>query len=333
MSKAWGLNDFKESQMLHTVLNAWTSVALTGWSNVSDLYGNPSVQEKAGGKFKSGKFESADGALNYKLFVPSTYSGTPMPLVVMLHGGGQDADDFALGTGMNELAEEFQFLVLYPEQSCGSNWQRCWNWFEKAHHERGQGEPALIAGMTQAILSEYAVDETRVCIAGLSAGGAMALIVGRVYPDLFTAVGCHSGLAHRSATDGYAALQAMRDGVDECQVAKSESSPSVPVIVFHGDMDTTVHVKNSRGIVQQSIEAYLAQTSDEDVEVAFSEDTGETASRRFTRNVHRGKAGEVVAEHWTLHGAGHAWSGGSRRGSYTDAYGPDASKEMLRFFL
>jgi poly(hydroxyalkanoate) depolymerase family esterase len=318
--------------MLHIVLNAWTSAALTGWTNVSCLGGNPSVEEKASGTFNSGKFESAAGALDYKLFVPSTYDGTPMPLVVMLHGGGQDADDFARGTGMNELAEECRFLVLYPEQSSGSNWQRCWNWFEKAHHERGQGEPALIAGMTREILSGYAVDETRVCIAGLSAGGAMAVIMGRVYPDLFTAVGCHSGLAHRSATDGYAALQAMRDGVDACQVAETESSPGVPVIVFHGDMDRTVHVKNSTGIVQQSIDTYLAQTSDEEVELAFSENTGETASRRFTRSVHCGKAGEVVAEHWTLHGAGHAWSGGNRRGSYTDAYGPDASKEMLRFF-
>jgi poly(hydroxyalkanoate) depolymerase family esterase len=293
------------------------------------------AREAGGGKFISDRFEADFGSLRYKLFIPSKYTGAPLPLVVMLHGCGQDADDFACGTGMNELAEKFHCLVAYPEQSHGANGGKCWNWFDEAHHQRDQGEPALIAGVTQKIVAEYAVDGTRVCVAGLSSGGAMAVILGRTYPDLFTAVGCHSGLAHGSATDYYGAMLAMRDGVDLSALARTGYATSVPIIVFHGDMDATVHFKNSAGVVRQSINSYAAQirSEREKFEMTLSEEKGETTGRGFTRNIHRGKAGEIVAEQWTVHGAGHAWSGGSRRGSYTDSNGPDASEEMLRFFM
>jgi poly(hydroxyalkanoate) depolymerase family esterase len=236
---------------------------------------------------------------------------------------------------MNELAERFRCLVAYPEQSPSANCGKCWNWFEESNHLRGQGEPALIAGVTQKILAEYAVDETRVCVAGLSSGGAMAVILGRTYPDLFTSVGCHSGLAHGSATDRYGAMLAMRDGADLGALAKTGPAASLPIIVFHGDMDSTVHWKNSVGVVQQSIDSYAAQMrhAREKVEIALSEETGEATGRGFTRKVHRGTAGEIVAEQWTVHGSGHAWSGGRRCGSYTDTNGPDASEEMLRFFM
>jgi poly(hydroxyalkanoate) depolymerase family esterase len=321
--------------MLNPMLDAWTSLARSPWNMDPFGFGislAPAQQADAG-KFISDRFDADFGSLRYKLFIPSEYSGAPLPLIVMLHGGGQDADDFALGTGMNELAEKFHCLVAYPEQSSGANYSKCWNWFEEAHHQRGQGEPALIAGVTRKILTEYAVDETRVCVAGLSAGGAMAVILGRTYPDLFTAVGCHSGLAHGSATDTYGAMRAMRDGADLGAVAKTGPAASVPIIVFHGDMDSTVHLRNSAGVVQQSIDSYAAQIRQGGEEIALSEETGETTGRGFTRNIHRGKAGEIVAEQWTVHGTGHAWSGGSWRGSYTDTNGPDASEEMLRFFM
>jgi poly(hydroxyalkanoate) depolymerase family esterase len=236
---------------------------------------------------------------------------------------------------MNELAEKFHCLVAYPEQSPCANGGKCWNWFEEANHQRGQGEPALIAGVTQKIVAEYAVDQARVFVAGLSSGGAMAVILGRTYPDLFTAVGCHSGLAHGSATDRFGAMQAMRHGADPDTLPKAAPAASVPIIVFHGDMDSTVHLKNSAGVVQQSIDSYAAAVPRErkQISIAISRETGEVTGRAFTRKIHRGKAGEVVAEQWTVHGTGHAWSGGSRRGSYTDANGPDASEEMLRFFM
>jgi poly(hydroxyalkanoate) depolymerase family esterase len=323
--------------MLNTMLDAWSSLALSPWN--ADPFGfgiSLAPARKTGaGKFISDRFDADFGSLRYKVFIPSNYTGAPLPLIVMLHGCGQDADDFACGTGMNELAEKFHCLVAYPEQSSGANGGKCWNWFQQAHHQRGHGEPALIAGVTQKVVAEYTVDETRVCVAGLSSGGAMAVILGRTYPDLFTAVGCHSGLAHGSATDLYGAMLAMRNGADLDALTKTVPGKSVPIIVFHGDMDSTVHVKNSASVVQQSIDGYAAQVTHEreKFEMALSEETGETTGRGFTRNIHRGKAGEIVAEQWTVHGTGHAWSGGSRRGSYTDTNGPDASEEMMRFFM
>jgi poly(hydroxyalkanoate) depolymerase family esterase len=314
--------------MLHTMLDAWSSFARFPLA--------PAAAQDAG-DFIAGRYQGDAGALRYKLFIPSSYVGAPLPLLVMLHGGGQDADDFALGTGMNELAEEYGCLVAYPEQSTEANWSRCWNWFDPANHHRGRGEPALIAGLTHKIMGEYAVDRTRVYAAGLSAGGAMAVILGRTYPDLFAAVGCHSGLAHGCATDRYGAMLAMRDGAAPQASASgpADEAPlsSVPIIVFHGDLDFTVHPKNSVAVVQQSIACYTAQMAHEPPALSISKETGETAGRGFTRHVHKGHGGRIVAEHWTVNGVGHAWCGGNRRGSYTETSGPDASREMLRFFL
>jgi poly(hydroxyalkanoate) depolymerase family esterase len=319
--------------MLSTMLDTWSSLALSPWGEPLCQAPLSTAATHDAGAFLAGRYDSDAASLDYKLFIPSSYTGEPLPLIVMLHGGGQDADDFARGTGMNELAEKFGCLVAYPVQSPAANWSRCWNWFDEAHHQRGKGEPALIAGVTRKVMAEYAVDRARVSVAGLSAGGAMAVILGRTYPDLFTAVGCHSGLAHGCATDHYGAMVAMRDGVDPHALAHANAVASVPIIVFHGDVDFTVHPKNGRGVVQQSIDSYTAQMPQEREKIASSQQIGQTAGRRFTRSIHRGKTGRVVAEQWTVHGAGHAWSGGSGRGSYTDATGPDASREMLRFFV
>ena len=293
----------------------------------------PAPQSTPGARRKPAQFLSerliADcGSLRYKLFVPAAYdgAGAPLPLIVMLHGYGQDADDFARGTGMNALAEKYGCLVAYPEQSCDAYGTRCWNWFEQAHHHRGQGEPALIAGVATRIMSEYAVDAGKVFVAGLSSGGAMAVIVGRTYPDLFAAVGCHSGLAHGAARDRFGAMQAMLHGagVDAHYGARD----SVPTIVFHGDLDATVHPDNGRHVVEQTIRGGMAGMA-----CAASRESGDATGRSYTRDIHRSKTGGIIAEQWTVHGAGHAWSGGSRRGSHTDANGPDASEEMMRFFI
>jgi len=308
--------------MLNMMLDAWTSLALTPFATASS---------DNGGDFVTHRYQGQTGSLRYKLYVPSSYVGSPLPLVLMLHGGGQDAEDFALGTGMNELAEETGCLVAYPEQSTEANWSRCWNWFDRAHHHRGRGEPALIAGLAQQLMADYAVDRSRVYVGGLSAGGAMAVIVGRTYPELFAAVGCHSGLAHGSATDQYAAAQVMRDGAAAPALAGPASSP--PVIVFHGDQDFTVHPNNGAGVVRQSIDCHMAQAAHAAQTPSVSEETGETAGRGFVRQVYKAHTGRVLAEHWIVGGVGHAWCGGKRRGSYTEAGGPDASREMLRFFL
>jgi len=309
--------------MFTPFLDAWSSMTLH-WCGVPG-------ERIAGSRFTHGLHEDGARALRYRLFIPGGERG-PMPLIVMLHGCGQDATDFAAGTGMNALAEEHGCLVLYPEQSCGAHWNRCWNWYDLAHHRRGEGEPALIAGLTRRIMAEHPVDTGRVAVAGLSAGGAMAVILGRTYPDLFSAVGCHSGLAHGSASSEAGALLAMRAGTDPSAPTPPAACGAVPVIVFHGDADVMVHRRNSSAVVRQSLDSHALEGRARNDGIAVVAETGRTGGRAFTRDVHREETGGVLAEQWTVHGAGHAWSGGDARGSYTDARGPNASEEMLRFF-
>jgi poly(hydroxyalkanoate) depolymerase family esterase len=232
--------------------------------------------------------------------------------VVMLHGCKQTPDDFAVGTRMNQLADELGFIVIYPAQAWNANLSRCWNWFRAADQQRDDGEPSLIAGITRQVIARYNTDTRRVYIAGLSAGGAMAAIMAQTYPDLYAAVGIHSGLPYASARDAVSAISAMRG-----QRSDTVLLPSVPTIVFHGDRDTTVHPRNGE---YGSAEAKLRS------------ETGEVGGRTYTRTTRRGAAGSAF-EHWLVHGAGHAWSGGNAEGSFADPKGPDATREMLRFFL
>ncbi|MGJ7521468.1 extracellular catalytic domain type 1 short-chain-length polyhydroxyalkanoate depolymerase [Variovorax sp. LT1P1] len=269
--------------------------------------------------------------LAYKLYVPPANSdgdSAKRPLVVMLHGCTQGAADFAAGTQMNLLAREAGALVLYPEQTQRANAQKCWNWFKPQHQQRGKGEPEALAMLIRSIVDEHDVDDARVYVAGLSAGGAMADILGRSYPDLIAAVGVHSGLPSGAASDLPSALAAMRQGAG----ASDDASACVPpTIVFHGDADATVHVRNATAIVD------AARTSHRDPTGALPEGQASEgrapAGRRYTRTVYTDRDGRARTEYWRLHGAGHAWSGGSAQGSYTDPTGVDASAEMLRFFL
>lgn len=311
--------------MFDSVFNPWPFLPFP-WN------GAP-VQPTVKNRFTYGFHEEEEGTLRYRLFIPCAERGEPMALVVMLHGCGQDATDFAAGTGMNGLAEKHGCLVLYPEQSCSAHWNRCWNWYDRTHHRRGAGEPALLAGLTRRIMAEHAVDPARVAVAGLSAGGAMAVILGRTYPELFSAVGCHSGLAHGSASSHIGAMLAMRNGPDPSAPAPPSTDATVPVIVFHGDADATVHRTNSSDVVRQSLHSHVLHRRSADAGVATVAETGCAGGRAFTRHVHRESTGDVLAEQWTVHGAGHAWSGGDLRGSHTDTLGPNASEEMLRFFF
>jgi poly(hydroxyalkanoate) depolymerase family esterase len=271
-------------------------------------------------RFIEGSFGSGGAKREYKLFIPPGTGDRPLPLVVMLHGCTQNPDDFAAGTAMNEAARAQGFCVLYPAQSRQANAQGCWNWFKHNHQERGRGEPALLAGMTREVMTQHAIDPARVYVAGLSAGGAMAAILGAAYPELYAAVGVHSGLAAGAATDLPSALAAMKSGA-----AARAAAHGVPTIVFHGDADATVHPANG----DQVIAACAGAAS----EVATHKVNG-AGGRASTRRVHSDPAdGRVLGEHWLVHGASHAWSGGSSRGSYTDSRGPDATAEMLRFFF
>jgi len=275
------------------------------------------------GEFISGTHSRASLTRQYKLYVPPDHVGKNLPLIVMLHGCTQNPDDFAVGTRMNEFARSQGFFVLYPAQSRDANPSRCWNWFKHTHQRRGSGEPALLADMTQSVIRKYGIDSRRVYIAGLSAGGAMAAIVAGLYPEVFAAAGVHSGLASGAASSLPEALTAMKNGAPTTGSAGARAP--VRTIVFHGDQDSTVHARNG----EQAFTAALGASKG-----TSRVEQGESRSgRRYTCTLQSGDDGTVRAEHWVIHGAGHAWSGGSADGSYTDVTGPDATAEMLRFFF
>lgn len=276
-----------------------------------------------GASFEQRIFSSSAGSRPYKIYVPSGVRRDPLPLVVMLHGCTQSPDDFAAGTRMNDLAEELGFLVAYPGQTKAANASKCWNWFNPADQQRDRGEPALLAGITREIMNEHSVARGRVFVAGLSAGGAAAAVMGAAYPDLYAGVGVHSGLACGAARDLPSALSAMKSGA--AGAARQGAATRAPTIVFHGDRDTTVAPING----QQVIDGHAA-SGDATTRVDQGQSSG---GMRWTRTAHLDRAGRVLLEHWVLHGAGHSWSGGSPAGSYTDPRGPDASREMMRFFL
>jgi poly(hydroxyalkanoate) depolymerase family esterase len=278
-----------------------------------------------GARFEARAFANHAGARHYKLYVPSGFKGQRLPLIVMLHGCSQSPDDFAAGTRMNVLAEENVFLVAYPAQPPSANASRCWNWFNAGDQRRDQGEPSLIAGITRQIMQEFPVDERRVFIAGLSAGGAAAAIMGGAYPELYAAIGVHSGLACGAASDLVSGMSAMRSGGTVHKARRRRDTQPVRTIVFHGDRDTTVSAVNGDQVIAQ---AGAGARLDIDIDAGRSD-----GGVGYTRTVHREARGDAVLEQWVLHGAGHAWSGGSPAGSFTDPRGPDASREMVRFFL
>ncbi|MBX9933854.1 MAG: PHB depolymerase family esterase [Methylobacterium sp.] len=280
------------------------------------------------GEFSEYRFENGAGARSYKLYVPSK-AAPSSPLVVMLHGCTQSPDDFAAGTAMNLLAEELGFLVAYPGQSSRANGHKCWNWFETRDQGRENGEAGIIAGLTRAVIAEHDVDPARVYIAGLSAGAAAAANVAQAYPDLYAALGIHSGLAAGCARDLSSALMAMNMGAPGSTSPNGFGAPveglRVPTIVFHGDGDSTVNPRNGDQILAQAGVARL-EASEMPVETS-------TGGLSYARTRFADETGRVLVENWVVKGLGHAWSGGDPSGSYTDARGPDASRAMIEFFL
>ncbi len=283
-----------------------------------------------GGKFIEATYSNPAGTRAYKLYIPSGYHGQALPLVVMLHGCTQSPDDFAAGTRMNLIAEEQTCLVVYPAQPSEANAAKCWNWFRPSDQRRGQGEPSLIVGITRQVMRDYSVDPQRVYIGGLSAGAAAAAVMGATYPDVYAAIGVHSGLAWGAANDLPSAFTAMRQGDLPASYGSGDVSTvlghgsTVPTIVFHGDRDNTVHPRNGDHVIAQKRTTKLQKN------VHRGRVPGGHA---YTRTIHTDARGRAILEHWEIHGAGHAWSGGSPAGSYTDPRGPDAAREMLRFFL
>ncbi len=279
--------------------------------------------EPSAATFRDRTFTNSAGARAYKLFVPAHPQGKPLPLVVMLHGCTQSPDDFAAGTQMNVLAVEHEVVVAYPAQSAAANSSRCWNWFNATEQVRDRGEPSIIAGITREIVGMGLADPRRVYIAGLSAGGAAAATMAALYPDLYAAVCVHSGLACGAARDMMSAFGAMKGGGNPAAIRSSRAGP-VPTIVFHGDRDATVALANGDQVVAQARGAAEYRTS-------ITEGRG-PHGLPYTRIVETDGQDRAMLEYWVLHGRGHAWSGGSAQGSFTDPEGVDASSEMLRFF-
>jgi poly(hydroxyalkanoate) depolymerase family esterase len=276
------------------------------------------------------RFANDAGTRTYAVHLPSAYdreTDAKFPLLVMLHGCTQSIADFAVGTQMNALAERLGFIVVYPEQPGSANASRCWNWFRTADQKRGQGEPSLIAGIAQEVCARYRGDPQRVFVAGLSAGGAMAVVVGDAYPDVFAAVAAHSGLRLGAAHDVASAFTAMKCG--PVDAARTASSRLTPTLVFQGDADRTVSAKNATAI----IEDVLSSAARAGLRIRTDSTTVSSVGRKAARRtVYTDDQGRPVAEHWLVAGGGHAWSGGDERGTYTDVAGPCASDAIVRFF-
>ena len=285
--------------------------------------GGPSVDRAPdGGTWRRGTFAGAGGRRDYRLFLPGGQATDRRPVVVMLHGCTQTADEFADATRMNHAAAAAGCIIAYPEQPSAANPQRCWNWFRAEDQHRETGEPALLAGLTRAIMAEHRGDPARIYVAGLSAGGAAALVMAATWPDIYAAVGVHSGLAYGVARDLPAAHEAMRTGA-----GPAAAVPFVPTIVLHGDADRTVHPDNARRIVNQAVAAARPARG------PVTEVGRSSGGRAFTRTRHLAQDGTPLVEAWTVHGTGHAWSGGAAGRRHTDPDGPDAATAMLDFFL
>jgi len=286
------------------------------------------------GTFLEATIEAPDGPRRYKVYVPASYQkGTRVPLVVVLHGCTQDPDDIARGTRFNSLADAEGMIVAYPEQPQKANGLKCWNWFDASHQKRDAGEPALIASMTRRIESDYSIDPKRVYIAGVSAGGAMALITAYAYPEMFAAAGIHSGIAYGAAGSIADALKVMHGGASDpallpgAVVRSFGSARSFPAIVFQGAADKSVNVVNSSQVVSQLLELYKPA---EMKRLSEAKSVG-AGGYHSTRRLYGSR--KPLIEEWIVDELGHAWAGGSKDGTYTDPNGPDASREILRFFL
>lgn len=289
----------------------------------------PKISIPEGARFTSRSFTCGAGTREFKLYVPASAPERPQGLIVMLHGCTQNPDDFASGTNMNAVAETHGLLIAYPAQTRASNASSCWNWFEAGHQLRDSGEPAILAGLTRKLIKEFGIDRGQVYVAGLSAGAAMAVIIGETYPDLFSAVGVHSGLPYQSAGNVMSALAVMRGSAGAAVFGRTKepdaNAKRVRTIIFQGSADRTVHPSNAKRILDAASNRAKREKQ--------TTESGSRNGRRFTQTVIASEDGHPVVESWMIDGAGHAWSGGKVSGSYTDAKGPDASREMVRFFL
>jgi poly(hydroxyalkanoate) depolymerase family esterase len=305
------------------------------------------------GEWVSGSASNASGSRNYALWVPAAYQNRDKrkawPLVMMLHGCMQTPQDLAAISGMNSLADKNRFLVVYPEQTKEANPLRCWNWFDAKHQTPDSGEPALLAAIFARVGSTHNVDTRRVYVAGISAGAAMAVVMGATYPDVFSGIGVLAGLAFKSATTLEGGLAAMKQGAPDPKqpgllafeaMGNNRGGKVIrrmPVIVFHGDADPYLNPVNADQVIAQWAKTndYLDDGKDNDSvkpEPTRTLQGSIPSGYSFTRYVYTDRSGRLLLEKWTVKGLGHAWSGSPAAAPFADPKGPNASEEMWRFF-
>ena len=311
------------------------------------------VKKPVRGRWERGEHRVASGLLTfapfvaphraYRLYFPQGHQAAEsLPLLVMLHGCKQDAESFSAGTRINDLADSQRFLVLYPEQRRLANPGRCWNWFDPSC-QNGNGEAAIIAGMVRAVVAKHHVDESRIYVAGISAGGAMASALASCYADLFAACAVHSGLMFQAAVSPANALSTMRHGSehDPAQAAKrafeisGHKVDAMPVLIIHGDQDTTVSPVNAEQIVAQFsvLNQLCAAAKKQPFDAKKKHTTAHANNGQYRYEVHDyGDIERPLIRQVAIAGLGHAWSGGDPRYEFNDARGPDSSAMMWAFF-
>jgi poly(hydroxyalkanoate) depolymerase family esterase len=283
------------------------------------------------GTFEWHTYRASEGSRRYRLFVPAGLDASrPAPLVVMLHGCTQDPDDFARGTRFNAAAARAGVLVAWPEQTAENQQLKCWSWFEPAHQAARAGEPAIVAGITREVMAAHAVDPRRVYIVGVSAGAAMAVNTAASYPDLYAAVGAHSGIPYRAASDVGHAWAVMRTGTSDPAILAyalqdALGGRTMPLIALHGGADPVVSPVNSRQLAAQWAGVHKLQST--------PPQRSEEGGLSVERTTWPGADGTPLIELVIVDGLAHAWSGGSADGTYTDPRGPDATTLILTFLL
>lgn len=298
--------------------------------------------QDAPGAWSAGSFQGAGlaGHLRYRLFLPpaaATNAGG-IPLLIMLHGCQQDAARFAAGTGMNRLAAARGFAVVYPEQSPTAHPRRCWKWYEPAT-QRGEGDIALIAGLTQALAARHAIDRNRIYACGLSAGAAMAQILALSHPGLLAAVGMHSGPVFGACRSAAGALRLMQYGagdavkpIDLLLRQRGQAEP-MPAILISGADDRVVRPVNAMQLERQFLRLNQAwrPSSRPVVDKPFGRASSKTGRKRSMRIRDYQAGRKLLLRAVEIEGLGHAWSGGDERIPF-HAKGPDAGRLMLDFF-
>lgn len=300
----------------------------------------PGRPAPARGEWLSGIAPGPAGARRYQLYIPPALglrAGETLPLLVMLHGCGQTARDLATATRMNRLAARERFLVLYPEQERVANAHGCWNWFER-RNGKAEAEAATLLAAVDLVARRHPVDLARVAVAGLSAGGSMAVLMAALYPQRFCAVAMHSGVAPGTAESAATALAAMNgrraahlpDPVAVPRKADagaaangSDGAPLPPLLVVHGDADGVVSVRNAADTATLWAQALGARPG-----ALRTLQRGRRYATRVTEYKARGRAVVVLRE---VVGLAHAWSGGAPRRPYSDPAGPDASALVWAF--